>query len=93
MLADRSVEKSVMDLYNKTMFGDRKNNPISISDDSSEPWQTIVRLNKQLEDFPKMNNDKMGKLSDALLIEKIIKPFEQTILIDYSLIDFNEFDI
>lgn len=89
--ANRNIEKTVMDLYNRTMFGDKKNKPIEIQDDPSEPWQTVVRLNKQIDDFYRMNTN--GELTDKQLIEKIIKPFEQTILSDYSLIDINEFDI
>lgn len=91
MHANRNIEKTVMNLYNRTMLGDKKNKPIEIQDDASEPWQTVVRLNKQIDGIYKMNPN--GELNDKQLIEKIIKPFEQTILTDFSLIDINEFDI
>lgn len=85
------IEKYVVDLYKRIMFGDHKNKPIEISQDPSEPWITIVRLNKLFK--KSISISEQEPLTGKQIIEKIIQPFEQILLNDYSLIDCNEYDV
>lgn len=86
---NKKAEKKIVELYKRTIFGDKHHEPITIFDDPSMPWSTVVSLSKHINSF----KNKYEELSENELIEKVIKPFEKIIESDLSLIDIGEYDI
>lgn len=71
---DPEIEKRLVNLYNKTMYGDKHTKPLDIPNDPSKIFSIVKILSKQLRVAVNSRN-----LSDQQLVNEIIKPFETSI--------------
>lgn len=76
---DPLIEKQITNIYERTMFGDKKNAPIQIPTDPAKAFNLLNSLDNKMKQLKKEYGNSNIKMSDNEIVKNIIDPFRITL--------------